>query len=94
VDRHCDQAAWLGGQLTAAGLEVLNDVVLNQVVVAFGDDAKTKRAVAAIQQSGECWCGGTRWRGREAMRVSISGWATTQADMERTLAAIRAAARA
>jgi glutamate/tyrosine decarboxylase-like PLP-dependent enzyme len=92
VDRHCDQAAWLAAQLTAAGLEVLNDVVLNQVVVAFGDDAKTKRAIAAIQESGECWCGGTRWRGREAMRVSISGWATTQADMERTRQAILKAA--
>ena len=94
VDRHCDQAAWLGSQLAAAGLEVLNEVVLNQIVVAFGDDAKTKRAVAALQQSGECWCGGTRWRGREAMRISISGWATSQADMERTVAAIRAAAKA
>ncbi len=94
VDRHCDQAAWLGEALRGAGHEVLNDVVLNQVVVAFGDDAKTKRAVAALQRSGECWCGGTRWHGREAMRVSISGWATTQSDMERTLAAILAAAKA
>lgn len=92
IDRHCDQAAWLAKGLKAAGLEVLNEVVLNQVVVSFGDDARTKRAIAALQRSGECWCGGTRWRGREAMRVSISGWATTQADLERTLEAVLAAA--
>ena len=82
VDRHCEQALWLSGQLALAGVEVLNDVVLNQVVVAFGDDARTKQVVAALQASGDCWCGGTRWRGREAMRISISSWATTQDDLE------------
>jgi glutamate/tyrosine decarboxylase-like PLP-dependent enzyme len=91
VDRNCDQAAWLAKALTAAGLEVLNEVVLNQVVVSFGDDAKTKRVIASIQKNGTCWCGGTRWQGREAMRISISGWATTQADMEMTLEAITTA---
>jgi glutamate/tyrosine decarboxylase-like PLP-dependent enzyme len=92
IDRHCDQANWLSGKLRDAGLEVLNEVVLNQVVVSFGDGPRTKSAVERLQQAGECWCGGTRWRGREAMRVSISAWATTQADMERTLRAILAAA--
>ena len=91
IDRHCDQAEWLAGKLEAAGIEVLNDVVLNQVVVAFGDDPNTKRTIAALQRRGECWCGGTRWQGREAMRVSISGWATTEADMARTFEAIMAA---
>jgi glutamate/tyrosine decarboxylase-like PLP-dependent enzyme len=93
IDRNCDQATWLAGELRSAGIEVLNDVVLNQVVVAFGDDAGTKRAIAALQEARTCWCGGTRWHGREAMRVSISSWATTQADMEKTLEAILAAAK-
>jgi glutamate/tyrosine decarboxylase-like PLP-dependent enzyme len=92
VDRNCDQAEWLAGELRAAGIEVLNEVVLNQVVVAFGDDARTKRAIAALQEARRCWCGGTRWHGRECMRVSISAWATTQADMEITRDAILAAA--
>jgi glutamate/tyrosine decarboxylase-like PLP-dependent enzyme len=92
IDRHCDQAAWLAGELGRAGIEVLNEVVLNQVVVAFGDDDRTRATIARLQQAGDCWCGGTRWRGREAMRISISGWATTQPDMERTLRAILAAA--
>jgi glutamate/tyrosine decarboxylase-like PLP-dependent enzyme len=92
IDRNCDQAAWLAAELRCAGIEVLNDVVLNQIVVAFGDDARTKATIAHHQKSGDCWCGGTRWHGREAMRISISSWATTQADMERTLRAILAAA--
>jgi glutamate/tyrosine decarboxylase-like PLP-dependent enzyme len=90
IDRNCDQAAWLAQELQAAGIEVLNEVVSNQIVVAFGDDARTKLAIAALQQGRECWCGGTRWRGREAMRISISGWATTQKDMGRALKAILA----
>lgn len=92
IDRHCDQAKWLAGQLALAGVEVLNDVVLNQMVVAFGDDDRTKRVVAALQDSGDCWCGGTRWQGREAMRISISSWATTQDDLEISFRAILAAA--
>ncbi len=85
IDRNCDQAQWLAERLRTAGAEVLNDVVLNQVVVAFGDDERTKRVIAALQESRECWCGGTRWQGREAMRVSVSSWATTQQDLDRTL---------
>jgi glutamate/tyrosine decarboxylase-like PLP-dependent enzyme len=92
VDRNCNQAAWLADELRRSGFEVLNDVVLNQVVVAFGDDARTKATIERLQKSGDCWCGGTRWRGREAMRVSVSSWATSQADMEKTLQAIRGAA--
>jgi glutamate/tyrosine decarboxylase-like PLP-dependent enzyme len=92
IDRNCEQARWLAGELRAAGIEVLNDVVLNQVVVAFGDDARTKAVIAALQADRKCWCGGTRWRGRECMRVSISSWATTQEDMAVTLKAILDAA--
>ena len=92
VDRNCDQAKWLGEQLTAAGFEVLNDVVLNQVVVSFGDAERTKRVVAALQEARDCWCGGTRWHGREAMRISVSGWATTEEDLRITIRSILAAA--
>ena len=92
VDRHCDQAKWLAEQLSAAGFEVLNDVVLNQVVVSFGDPERTKRVVAALQEARDCWCGGTRWHGREAMRISVSGWATTEEDMRTTIRSILAAA--
>lgn len=91
IDRNCDQAQWLAGELRMAGIEVLNDVVLNQVIVSFGDDESTKRAVVALQKSSQAWCGGTRWHGREAMRVSISSWATTEEDMRTTLRAIVAA---
>ena len=90
IDRNCDQAKWLAEQLSVADAEILNDVVLNQVVVAFGDDARTKRVIAAVQQAGQCWCGGTRWHGKEAMRISVSSWATTQEDMALTLKAITA----
>lgn len=88
VERNCSQASWLAKQLNDAGVEILNDVVLNQVVAAFGNDEETKQVIAALQASGECWCGGTNWQGRDAMRISVSSWATTQSDMERSLAAI------
>jgi glutamate/tyrosine decarboxylase-like PLP-dependent enzyme len=91
IDRNCDQAQWLAGELRKAGIEVLNDVELNQLIVGFGDDESTKRAVVTLQRSGQAWCGGTRWHGREAMRVSISSWATTDEDMHTTLRAIVAA---
>ncbi len=90
IERNCRQARRLADGLAQAGAEILNEVVLNQVVVAFGDDARTARVIAAVQEGGECWCGGTRWRGRAAMRISVSSWATTDADIERSLAAIRA----
>jgi glutamate/tyrosine decarboxylase-like PLP-dependent enzyme len=88
VERNCDQAQWLAQQLRRAGCTILNQVVLNQVVVSFGDDGCNRRTIAALQQSGECWCGGTNWQGRHAMRISVSSWATTQSDLERALAGI------
>jgi glutamate/tyrosine decarboxylase-like PLP-dependent enzyme len=91
IERNCRQARWLADGLMAAGVEVLNEVVLNQIVVAFGDDDRTAHAIGALQTGGVCWCGGTVWRGRRAMRISVSSWATSQADMEQTLAAILAA---
>ena len=93
VERNCRQAACFADGLRAAGLRVLNDVVLNQVLVSFGDDGadggeKTRRAIAALQAEGTCWCGGTVWQGQTAMRISVSGWATTDADVERSLEAM------
>jgi hypothetical protein len=74
--------------LAAGGAEILNAVVLNQVVAAFGDDARTRRVLAAVQDEGTCWCGGTTWKGRAAMRISVSSWATTDDDIERSIAAV------
>jgi len=93
VDRCSDHAVRFANALRAAGHEVLNDVVINQVLVRFSDDANTDRVIARIQASGECWCGGTMWKGRKAMRISVSSWATTEQDVDRSLAAILNAAR-
>jgi hypothetical protein len=73
---------------------VLNEVVLNQVLVSFGSPEANRRIVAAIQQDGTCWCGPTLWQGRDAMRISVSSWATTEADVERSIEAIVRIARA
>lgn len=94
VDRCC-RLARLFAELLAEvpGVEVANEVVLNQVLVGFGDDATTERVVSAVQRSGECWTGATTWRGRRLMRISVSNWQTTAADVERAVATIAAAAR-
>lgn len=88
IERNCRLAAIFADGLTKAGFEVLNDVVLNQVLVSFGDAETTERIIAAIQMDGTCWCGGTVWQGRTAMRISVSSWATTDEDVERSLAAM------
>jgi glutamate/tyrosine decarboxylase-like PLP-dependent enzyme len=88
VERNCRQARRFADGLRAAGHEVLNEVVLNQVLVAFGDAERTERTIAAIQDEGTCWCGGTVWHGRKAMRISVSGWATTEEDVGRSLDAM------
>jgi glutamate/tyrosine decarboxylase-like PLP-dependent enzyme len=88
VERTCRQARRFADGLRSAGFQVLNDVVLNQVLVSFGDDAATRRVIGAIQDDGTCWCGGTVWQGRTAMRISVSCWATTDADVEKSLEAM------
>ena len=95
VDRCCALARRFASQLDAVdGVEIGNDVVLNQVLVRFGgDDAVTDRVVAAVQQSGECWMGATTWHGRRYMRISVSSWRTTEEDVDRSVAAIATAAR-
>jgi glutamate/tyrosine decarboxylase-like PLP-dependent enzyme len=88
LERSCSQARRFARGLAAAGHEVLNDVVLNQVLVAFGDPARTQRVISAIQADGTCWCGGTVWQGRAAMRISVCSWETTDDDVERSLQAM------
>ncbi|MCA0458392.1 MAG: aminotransferase class V-fold PLP-dependent enzyme [Chloroflexi bacterium] len=88
IERNCQFATRFAEGLSAAGYTILNDVVLNQVVVTFGNDESNKRVIAGIQQEGTCWCGPTHWRGQSAMRISISSWATTAEDVERSLAAM------
>ncbi|MFE2614402.1 pyridoxal phosphate-dependent decarboxylase family protein [Micromonospora chalcea] len=88
VERCCALARRFADGLSAAGFEVVNDVVLNQVLVGIGDDARTDRVVAAAQADGTCWVGGTTWRGRRLMRISVSNATTTEADVDRSVAAI------
>jgi len=88
VERHCRLAERFAKGLVQAGCEVLNDVVLNQVLVSFGDGERNREIIAAIQKDGTCWCGGTEWQGKPAMRISISCWATREEDIDRSLAAI------
>jgi threonine aldolase len=88
IDRCCRHAATFADALRAGGYEVLNDVVLNQVLVSFGDDEINARVIDAVQAEGTCWCGGTVWKGRKAMRISVSSWATTELDVSRSVAAI------
>ena len=88
VSRCCRHARRFAEGLTEAGYEVLNEVVLNQVVVAFGDAESTRRVIAGIQRDGTCWCGETEWQGRIAMRISVSSWATTEEDVELSLDAM------
>lgn len=85
VERSCGYATHFAEGLAAAGFEILNDVVLNQVLVSFGSDDETERTIQAIQRDGTCWCGGTVFQGRHAMRISVSSWATTERDVERSL---------
>ena len=88
IERCCRYASRFADGLRAAGYEILNDVELNQVLVRFGDDETTRQVIAGIQADGTCWCGGTVWQGQAAMRISVSSWATTDEDVERSLAAM------
>jgi glutamate/tyrosine decarboxylase-like PLP-dependent enzyme len=94
VERCCELACRFAERLAAAdGVEVLNQVVLNQVLVRFlaadGDhDAHTRRVVERVQQDGTCWMSGTTWQGRAALRISVSNWSTDEADVDRSVAAI------
>lgn len=93
IERTCRHARRFAEGLAHAGYEILNDVVLNQVLVSFGDAATTNTIIAGIQRDGTCWCGGTVWQGKTAMRISVSSWATTDDDVEKSLAAMLRIAR-
>jgi len=93
IARTCRHAQTMAAYLSQTGLEVLNDVVLNQVLVRAATDDQTLALVAAVQQDGTCWCGPTVWQHRPAMRISISGWATTAEDIKQSADAIIAAAQ-
>ncbi len=88
IERTCRYATRFAEGLSEAGYEILNDVVINQVLVSFGDAELTRRVIAGVQADGTCWAGGTVWQGRTAMRISVSSWATTEDDVERSLEAM------
>ncbi len=88
IERNCRQARTFADRLRAAGFKVLNEVVLNQVLIEFGTPEETQKVISEIQADGTCWCGGTVWQGHTAMRISVSSWATTDEDVERSVAAM------
>jgi glutamate/tyrosine decarboxylase-like PLP-dependent enzyme len=88
IERNCRLARLFADRLRGAGIGVLNDVVLNQVLVSFGSPEETRRVIAEIQADGTCWCGGTVWQNQTAMRISVSSWATTDEDVERSVEAM------
>jgi glutamate/tyrosine decarboxylase-like PLP-dependent enzyme len=93
IERNCRQARRFAEGLQAAGHKVHNDVVLNQVLVSFGDPDTTNRVIADLQKDGTCWCGPTVWQGQTAMRISVCSWATSDEDVERSLDAMVRIAR-
>lgn len=93
VSTSCRHARRIAGALDAAGLQIVNEVVLNQVLVAAADDETTAALLTAIQRDGTCWCGPSRWGDREMIRISVSGWNTTDDDVERSIDAIVRCAR-
>jgi glutamate/tyrosine decarboxylase-like PLP-dependent enzyme len=100
VDRCCAHAVRFAQQLGAHhGVQVLNTVWLNQVLVRFLDsdqdhDRRTQAVIRRVQQGGSCWASGTRWKGQAAMRISVSNWSTCEQDVDRSGAAILAAVEA
>jgi glutamate/tyrosine decarboxylase-like PLP-dependent enzyme len=93
VERTCVLAVRFAEKLRAAGCEILNDVVTNQVLVSFGAAEKTQEVIRRVQEDGTWWCGGTVWRGKTAMRISVSSWVTTEEDIDRSADAVIRIAR-
>jgi glutamate/tyrosine decarboxylase-like PLP-dependent enzyme len=92
IERCCDHARRFAELLAAGGAEVMNEVVLNQVLVRFGDDARTDAAIDRVVRDGTCFLSGTTFRGSRAMRISVSNWQTSDEDVERSVSAIFRAA--
>jgi glutamate/tyrosine decarboxylase-like PLP-dependent enzyme len=93
VERCCALARRMADQLAEGDADILNDVILNQVLVRFGDDERTNRVIARVQEDGTAWMGGTSWHGMAAMRISVSNWSTTEADADASVQAILRAFR-
>ena len=92
IDRCCAHARRFGEELEKMqGVEIGNEIELNQVLVSFGSDGRTNRVIEQVQKEGTFWAGGTTWRGRRYMRISVSNWATTIEDVDRSVEAIRRA---
>jgi glutamate/tyrosine decarboxylase-like PLP-dependent enzyme len=92
IERTCGYATRFANGLREAGCDVLNDVVLNQVLVSFGSEDTNRRVLKAVQDDGTCWCSTAWWHGQTVMRISVSSWATTEVDVDRSLSAILRAA--
>jgi glutamate/tyrosine decarboxylase-like PLP-dependent enzyme len=82
IESNCKNAFLFADMLSTVGYDVLNDVVLNQVLVSFGEPDVTRRVIKRVQEDGTCWCGGTEWQGKTAMRISVSSWKTTEKDIK------------
>jgi glutamate/tyrosine decarboxylase-like PLP-dependent enzyme len=93
ITRTCAYADHVASRLRESGFEILNKVETNQVLVSFGSDEQTKQVIKKIQTEGTCWCGGTVWKGRSAMRISISSAKTTDQDIEKSINSILDVAR-
>ena len=93
IERNCRLARRFAAELRGGGCDILNEVTLNQVLVSFGDAARTRQVIQRVQQDGTCWCGPTEWQGHTAMRISVSSWATRDEDVDRSVAAILRAAK-
>ena len=92
INRSCDHAVRMAELLTAGGARVYNEVVLNQVLVGFGDLSRTDAVAEAVQRDGTCWLAPTTWRGKRLIRISVSNWTTTESDIDRSADAILRAA--
>ena len=93
IERTCAHAQRFAAELRDAGYEILNDVAINQVLVSFGTPEQTREVMRRLQKDGTCWCGGTVWQGKTAMRISVSSWATTDTDVEQSISAMIRIAR-
>jgi glutamate/tyrosine decarboxylase-like PLP-dependent enzyme len=94
VERCCANARRFASALEQGGAEIVNDVVLNQVLVRFGDEERTRAVIENVQRDGTCWLSGTQWDGEHAMRISVCNWRTTEDDVDRSAAEVLAAAGA
>lgn len=93
VERCCDLGHRFASEVAGiSGAELVTDPVINQVLFRFEDDDRTAAVLRRVQDGGVAWMGPTRWDGRAAIRISVSNWMTTEADIDVTVAAFREAA--